>query len=64
MKKGISKAQKTSSVLAVITAVIGIVLMTYMITIEGEPGALPLFLILAGAGGFLVSRLSIRRQTQ
>lgn len=33
---------------------IGLVLLTYMIIVESEPGALPLLLILAGIGGLAV----------
>jgi hypothetical protein len=42
---------------------IGLVLMTYMITVESAPGALPLFLVLLGGGGYGVSRYRLRRLT-
>ncbi len=43
--------------LSVLTLVIGIALLVMMVTVEDEPGALPLFLILAGAGGHLWAKL-------
>ena len=33
---------------------IGLVLLTYMIIVESEPGALPLLLILGGIGGLII----------
>ena len=35
---------------------VGLVLLAYMVVEEGEPGALPLFLMLAGGGGYAISR--------
>jgi hypothetical protein len=46
--------------LAVATLVIGLVLMVFMITTESEPGALPLLLVVAGTGWYLVTRRRIR----
>lgn len=45
--------------------VLGIALMTYMISVEGELGALPLLLVFVGMAGYLVTRyrLSKRRAT-
>ena len=51
------KVQKTVS--AVIGA-IGLALLVMMITIEGEPGALPLGLILIGAIGYGTGRMRER----
>ena len=51
------KVQKTVS--AVIGA-IGLALLVMMITTEGEPGALPLGLILIGAIGYVTGRLRER----
>lgn len=44
------KLQKTVSA---IVALIGVVLMTMMIVVEDEPGALPLALVLLGVLGYL-----------
>lgn len=46
--------------LAVLTIIIGFALLTMMIIVEGEPGALPLFLILFGTGSYLLARRSAR----
>lgn len=42
--------------LAVLTIVIGFALLIVMIAVEGELGALPLFLILLGTGSYLLAR--------
>ena len=51
------KVQKTVS--AVLGA-IGLALLVMMITTEGEPGALPLGLILIGAIGYITGRMRER----
>jgi hypothetical protein len=43
--------------------VLGLALLAYMIPVEGEPGALPLGLVLFGTIGFIVSRLRAKRST-
>lgn len=48
---------KLQRLLAVMIATIGILLLTYMITVENEPGALPLLLITSGTGWLLVTYL-------
>ena len=40
---------------------IGLVLMAYMITVESEPGLLPLLLVLGGGIWLAVARLRARR---
>lgn len=40
-----------------LTVVIGLVLMVYMITIESEPGGIPLLLIVLGVGWYLLTRI-------
>ncbi len=42
--------------LSLLTVVIGVLLMTYMIHVEDEPGAIPLLLIVSGTGWYLVAR--------
>ncbi len=44
-------------IISILTIVIGVVLMIYMISVESEPGAIPLLLILLGAGWYLVTRV-------
>lgn len=41
--------------LPILTSVTGIVLLTYMIVVEDEPGALPLALILTGGAWYLIA---------
>lgn len=41
---------------SLITVVLGIALLIYMISVESEPGAIPLLLILGGTGWYFVSR--------
>lgn len=45
-----------------ITAAIGVILMIYMITIESEPGAIPLLLTVTGTGWYFFTRYKIRSQ--
>lgn len=40
---------------------LGLALLAYMIPVEGEPGALPLGLVLFGTIGFFVARARSRR---
>jgi hypothetical protein len=51
---------KMQSMLSGITAVIGVILMIYMITIESEPGAIPLLLTAIGTGWYFLTRYKIR----
>ena len=51
------KVQKTVSA---VIGVIGLALLVMMITTEGEPGALPLGLILIGAVGYVTGRVRER----
>lgn len=51
------KAQRT---LSTWIAAIGLALVVMMITTEGEPGALPLGLLLLGAIGYVTGRLRER----
>ncbi len=64
MKNKISKSLKISSVLSIITIVLGLILLVFMITVEDEPGALPLFLILVGTVWFFVNRGRIKREVR
>lgn len=47
--------------LSLLALVLGALLLAYMVTYEGEPGAVPLGLVLAGAAGLLWSRRRTRR---
>lgn len=64
MKNEISQSLKISRVFSIITIVLGLILLIYMIKVEDEPGALPLFLILVGTVWFFVNRGRIKRQVR
>lgn len=42
--------------------VVGLILMTYMITVEDEPGALPLLLVAGGTAGYFISRYRLGKR--
>ncbi len=54
------KKQKMHALLSTLTILIGAVLMAYMISVESEPGALPVLLIGSGIGWYLVTRFRFR----
>jgi hypothetical protein len=56
--------QRVQSILSTITIVLGLVLLVYMVTVEDEPGALPLLLIVVGIGWKLVTRYRVRSRTE
>jgi len=41
---------------------LGFLLMIYMILVEDEPGALPLFLIISGSVWFVIIQVQLKRQ--
>ena len=43
-------------------AIVGLLLMAFMIYTESEPGALPLALVLFGAGGYMVAWVRGRKR--
>lgn len=53
---------KVHTVLATITIVLGAVLLFFMITVEDEPGAIPLALLVGGGIWLFVTRSRIRSQ--
>lgn len=48
--------------LSLLTIFIGLLLVTFMIIVESEPGALPLVLILIGTGWYFITRSKLRSQ--
>ena len=62
MKKRVSGKLKWGKALSILIILVGTILMIYMITVEDEPGALPLFLILIGATWFIVNQYQIKKQ--
>lgn len=63
MKKEISHKLKWGTILSALTIFLGTILLIYMITVEDEPGALPLFLILIGTVFLIVNRYQIKKQS-
>jgi hypothetical protein len=60
MKKEIPKRLSIFWGASIIVLVTGILLLVYMVKAEGEPGALPLLLVLLGIVG-MVSQLRIKK---
>jgi hypothetical protein len=46
--------------MALALTLVGVLLLGYMVTVEGEPGLLPLVLTVAGVAWFLVARRARR----
>lgn len=49
-------------IFALITLTIGLALLIYMITVEDEPGALPLLMIIIGAVWYFIIRAKMKAQ--
>ncbi len=47
---------RVHKMLSALTIAIGLVLLIYMITVESEPGAIPLLLIVLGTGWHFITR--------
>lgn len=62
MKTDNTKKLKIHSLLSVLTGVIGVALLIFMIVVEDEPGAIPLLLIVAGTGWYVITRYRARLQ--
>lgn len=60
MTDDINKKLKKQARLAAIPFVLGGVLMIMMITVEDEPGGVPVLLVLAGLIWYLITRLRMR----
>ncbi len=56
------KTYKIQSLLSVIAIIAGLLLMTYMIVVEDEPGAIPLLIIVLGTLSYVYTRS--RRKTR
>ncbi len=62
MKTDNNKKLKLYKLIPILITLTGIVLMTFMIIEEDEPGAIPLLLIVIGTGWYLVIRSGIKSQ--
>lgn len=58
------KKLKISFVLSLLITVLGLMLLGYMIPVEGEPGALPLALVILGITWHVFTRIQIRSRRQ
>ncbi len=52
---------KTLKTVSLVVAALGLALLAMMVSTEGEPGALPLGLVLAGVAGYATAWLRGRR---
>lgn len=52
---------RTQKVASLIIGAVGFVLLVMMVTVEGEPGALPLALLLIAAVGYITGQMRSRR---
>lgn len=63
MEKENRKYWDAYSILSAVVLVIGLLLLVYMITVEDEPGALPLLLICTGTVSLVVKRFKNKNHT-
>ena len=61
MKKEIPKRISILKTASIIVLIVGLLLLVYMVRVEDEPGALPLFFILVGLVGVIVNQVRINR---
>lgn len=61
MKKEINQNLKRNRIFSILILLIGLLLVTYMIKVEDEPGALPLLLIVIGITWFTFNQFKIRK---
>ncbi len=61
--KSITPTLRTNRILSLITFLLGVILIIYMITVEGELGALPLALTLLGAIWSMVVNCKIKTRS-
>jgi hypothetical protein len=50
------KALNAHTLISLIIVFLGLVLLIYMISVESEPGAIPLLLIVGGTGWYFITR--------
>lgn len=61
MSTKMHKKQRFLRIASMITLLIGAILVTYMITIEGELGAIPLLLLTIGIVLFIMSTINFKK---
>ncbi|MEP0006197.1 MAG: hypothetical protein ABJ387_02970 [Balneola sp.] len=57
MNKESQQKSPVQRTLSIVLITVGLILMIFMITVEDEPGAIPLFMILSGIVWFFKTRL-------
>ncbi|OAN61081.1 hypothetical protein A8B79_06305 [Balneola sp. EhC07] len=57
MNKETQQKSPVQRTLSIVLITVGLMLMIFMITVEDEPGAIPLFMILSGIVWFYKTRL-------
>lgn len=57
MNKESQQKSPVQRTLSIVLITVGLMLMIFMITVEDEPGAIPLFMILSGIVWFFKTRL-------
>ena len=59
---GTTRSSTVQTTVAATLLALGLVLLAWMVVVEGEPGALPLALVLAGGGWLALVRRRVRRR--
>ena len=60
MTQDVGRRLRVHTRLSALIIVIGVLLMIYMITVESEPGGIPILLVVFGLGWYLITRARIR----
>lgn len=55
-----SEKLKVHALLSKLIIAVGVLLLGYMVAVEGEPGGIPILLVVFGTGWYLVTRGRIR----
>jgi|TARA_R110002124_G_scaffold277321_9_gene448687 uncharacterized membrane protein len=63
IKNKISLKLKWGKMLSLLTIFLGILLLILMITVEDEPGAIPLLLIIIGTVWYFINKSKIKKQS-
>lgn len=59
-----ARTSKARTLLPLLTIWLGLVLLVYMVTVESEPGALPLLLIVIGVAWYAIARARARARPE
>ena len=64
MKNGVRQLFIIQKIVSILTILLGVILLIYMITVEDEPGALPLLLIIIGTLWYFVISYRMKKQIE